>query len=123
MTSGPLDIPQEVRDSAAESVDNAKKAFDQFLKATEKAVSTSEDATRSVSESAADMSRETLSYVEDNIAASFDLARRMVQARTVEEINALQQEYLRRQAASMAQQGQALGRAATKIAKEATESK
>jgi len=123
MTSGPFEIPQEVRDSAAKGVDDAKKAFDQFLEATNKAVSTGEGTSQAAAQSAAEMGRQTLSFVEENITASLSLAQRMVQARTVEEITALQQEYLRHQATAMAQQGQALGRAASKMAKDATESK
>ncbi len=121
MTSNPFEIPDTLRDAAAKSVEEAKKAFDQYIEATGKAVSTSEGAARSASENATDMTRQTLSFVENNVAASFDLAQRMVQARTVEEIAALQQEYLRRQAAAMAEQGQALGAAVTRMAKQTTD--
>ena len=53
--------------------------------------------------------RQSLAFVEENVAASFDLAQRLVQARTVEEIAALQQEFVRRQMKAMAEQGKTLG--------------
>lgn len=120
MTSSPVDIPQQLRDAAEKSVEQAKQAFDQFLNATEKAVTAGEGAARNVSESAAGMNRQTVAFMENSVGATFDLAQRIVQARTVEEISALQQEYFRNQAAAMAQQGQDLGRMFAEIAAEAT---
>ena len=61
------------------------------------------------SEGAADLNRQTLAYIEENVAASFKLAANLVQARTVEEVAALQQEFLRRQMAAAAEQGKSLG--------------
>ena len=121
MTSAPFEVPQEIRDSAADSVEQAKKAFDQFLDATGKAMQTGEGASRAAADSAGDMSRQTMAFMQESMSASFDLAQRIVQARTMEEISALQQEFFRRQAASMARQGQDLGQAMARMAQEAAE--
>jgi hypothetical protein len=43
------------------------------------------------------------------MAASFDMAQRLVRARTVEEVAAIQQEFVSRQVAKVAEQGKQLG--------------
>lgn len=113
-----FEIPEQMREVADKSVEQARHAFDEFLAATQKALSTAEGSAKTVSEGAADLSRQSLAYVEENVAASFDLARRLVQARTVQEIAALQQEFLRRQMKAMTEQGRQLGEMATRMAKE-----
>lgn len=109
MQRTPFDIPDQMRDVADKSVAEAKKAFDTFIDATQKAVAKAEGSAKSMREGAAEVSRQALAYVEENVAASLDLAQRLVQARTIEEVTALQQEYLRRQLAAAAEQGKSLG--------------
>jgi phasin len=104
-----FEIPDQMREAADKSVEQARQAFEQFLDATQKALAAAEGQVKSAGEGAADLGRQTLAYAEQNVAASFDLARRLVQARTVEEMTALQQEYLRKQMAAAAEQGKALG--------------
>lgn len=113
-----FEIPEQMREVADKSVDQARQAFDQFLAATQKALSTAEGSAKTVSEGAADLSRQSLAYVEENVTATFDLARRLVQARTVQEIAALQQEFLRQQMKAMTEQGRTLGEMATRLAGE-----
>jgi phasin len=114
-----FEIPEQMREVADKSVGEARKAFEQFLNATQKAMATAENSAKSVGEGAADVSRQSLAFVEDNIAASFDLAQRLVQARTVQEIAALQQEYLRRQMKNLTEQGKQLGEMAARAASDA----
>lgn len=103
-----FEIPEQMRAAADKSVGQARKAVEQFLDATQKAVASAEGSAKSVGEGAADLSRQSLAFVEENVAASFDLAQRLVQARTVEEMAALQQEFIRRQMAAVAEQGKTL---------------
>jgi len=114
-----FEIPEQMREVADKSVGEARKAFEQFLSATQKAMATAENSAKSVGEGAADVSRQSLAFVEDNIAASFDLAQRLVQARTVQEMAALQQEYVRRQMKNLTEQGKQLGEMATRAARDA----
>lgn len=109
MQRTPFDIPDQMRDMADKSVEQARKAIGEYLDATHKAVAKAEGSARSAREGAADMSRQALAYVEENVSASFDFAHRLVQARTVEEIAALQKEFLQKQMASLAEQGKSLG--------------
>jgi phasin len=103
-----FEIPEQMRDMAEKSVGEARQAFERFLDAAQKAATQAEGSSRSLGEGAADLSRQSLLFLEDNIAASFDLAQRLVQARTLEEMAALQQEFLQRQMTAAAEQGKVL---------------
>jgi phasin len=109
MQRTPFDIPDQMREVADRSVEQAKKAIGQYLDATHEAVAKAEGSAKSVRDGAAEVSRQALAYVEENVAASFDFAHRIVQARTIEEIAALQKEFMARQLASLAEQGKSLG--------------
>jgi phasin len=109
MQRTPFDIPDQMREVADRSVDQAKKAFNDFMEATQSAVAKAEGSAKTVREGAVDLSRQALAFVEENVAASFDLAQKLVRARTIEEVAALQKEFLRRQAAAAAEQGKNLG--------------
>ena len=109
MQRTPFDIPDQMREVADKSVEQAKKAIGQYLDATHEAVAKAEGSARSVRDGAAEVSRQALAYVEENVAASFDFAHRLVQARTIEEIAALQKEFAAKQMATLAEQGKSLG--------------
>jgi phasin len=121
MQRTPFDVPDQMRQAADKSVEQAKKAFENFMEATQQAVAKAEGTAKSMRDSAADASRQAMAFVEENIAASFDLAQNLVRARTVEEVAALQQEFLRRQMASAAEQGKNLGAMASRAANDAME--
>jgi phasin len=114
-----FEIPEQMREVADKSVGQARQAFEQFLDATQKAMATAENSAKTVTEGAADVSRQSLSFVEENIAASFDLAQRLVQARTVQEVAALQQEYIGRQMRALTEQGKQLGEMGARAAGDA----
>src|SRR5579859_8007697 len=109
MQRTPFEIPDQMRDAADKSVEQARRAFDQFIDATQKAVAKAEGSVKSMREGAADVNRQALAFVEENIAASFDLAQKLVRAHTIEEVAAVQQEFLRLRMEAMAEQGKALG--------------
>lgn len=102
MQPTPFEIPEQMRDATDRSVDQAKKAFQQFLDAARKGAASAEGSAKSLGEKTADIKRETLAIVEGHIAASFDLAQRLAQARTFEEMTALQQGFLKRQMETVA---------------------
>ena len=110
----PFDIPDQMREAADKSVDQAKKAFDDFMDATQQAVTKAESSANSLREGAADANRQALAYLEDNVAASFDLAHRLVRARSVEEMAVIQQEFIQRQMRGLAEQGKSLGEMMTR---------
>ena len=93
-----FEIPEQMRDAANRSVDQAKKAFEQFLDAVGKATATADVSAKSLGVNAADFSRQALAFV----VASFDFVQRLAQARTFEEMTALQQDFLKRQMEAIA---------------------
>lgn len=105
----PFDIPEQMRDAADKSVEQARKAFDDFIDATQKAVAKAENSAETLRAGAADVNRQALALAEENVAASFDLAHRLVRARTVEEVALIQQEFVQRQMQNLAEQGKNLG--------------
>jgi len=121
MQRTPFDIPDQMRQAADKSVEQAKKAFENFVEATQQAVAKAEGTAKSMRDSVADVNRQTMAFLEENISASFDLAQNLVRARTVEEVAALQQEFLRRQMAAAAEQGKSLGTMASRAAEDAME--
>jgi phasin len=62
-----------------------------------------------VQANAKDVTRKTFSYAEQNIAAAFDLAQKMVRARDMQEAMQVQAEYVRRQFESIQAQMRELG--------------
>jgi phasin len=114
-----FEIPEQMRSLADKSVDEARRAFDQFISAGQKALETAQGSARSAQEGMSDANRQALAYLEENVAASFDLAQRIVRAKTVDEIATLQQEFLRRQMEAAAAQGKAIGETFVRAANEA----
>jgi phasin len=113
-----FEVPEQMREIADKSVDEARKAFGHFIEATQKAVTAADDHSKTAQTGMGDVSRQALAYLEENVNATFDLAARLVQARTVEEMAALQQEYLRRQMSAFAEQGKGMGEMVGKAAKD-----
>jgi phasin len=116
-----FEIPEQMRQMAEDTVGQARKAVEDMLDATVKAVAGAEGSAKTVGEGVADLSRQSLAFIEQNISASFDLAARLVQARTVEEMAALQQDFVRAQMEAAAAQSKTLtemaGRAASTMGK------
>jgi phasin len=113
------EIPSEMRDFAEKSVDQARKAFDGFLGAAHKAVDTLQGSTSTMQSSASDATRKTLSFAEQNIAAAFDHAQKLVRAKDLQEAMQIQSEFARAQFASLQTQMKELGEHAQEAARTA----
>jgi phasin len=116
------EIPTEMRDFAEKSVEQARKAIDGFLTAAHKTVDTIETSADTVQASTKDLTRKTFDYAEQNIAAAFDLAQRLVRAKNPQEAMQLQAEYVRSQFAAMQEQMREFGTAAQGAVKRAAQS-
>jgi phasin len=103
------EIPPEMRDFAEKSVEQARKAIDGFMGAAQRTVDTLEGSADTVQASAKDMTRKTFAYAEQNIAAAFDLAQRMVRAKDMQEAMRVQSEFVRSQFEAMQAQMKELG--------------
>ena len=106
-----FDVPTQMRQFAEQSVEQARKAVDGFMSAAQKAVSTAEAQAATAQSSAKDVGQKAMSFAEQNIANSFEFAQKLVRAKDVQEVMALQQEYLQTQMKAMSEQAKDLGSA------------
>jgi phasin len=117
------EVPAEMRDFAEKSVEQARKAIDGFMTAAQKTVDTFEGSANTVQASAKDATRKTFTYAEQNIAAAFDLAQKMVRAKDVQEAMQYQAEFVRSQFEAMQNQMKEFGSLAQNAVKQPTSKK
>ena len=116
MTKIPYEIPVEVRDMTAKSVEEARKAFDGFMAAAHKATAHMEGTANALQTSAKEASAKALSFTEANVKAAFDHAQTLIEAKDPQEILAHQAEYLKKQLAAVEAHAKELGAAVLKKA-------
>jgi phasin len=116
-------IPNEVRAFAEQSVAQARKAFDGFIDAANQAMGQIQGRAQAAQTSASEIAHKSLSYAEQNVAASFDFAQKLMQAKDASEIMALQSQYLSKQMQTLSTQVQDLGQSAAKIVVDAAKTK
>lgn len=106
-----FDVPNEMRDFAAKSVEQARRAFDSFMGATQQAAGQAETATQSMRQQATEATRQVVGFAEQNVKAAFDHAQNLSQARGFDEVVKLQSSYLQEQIAAMQSQLKEIGAA------------
>lgn len=85
-----MEVPAHLRDMAAKSVDNAEAAISTFIEAASKSV-------QSVPSPLGDVAKQALDISEKNLKASFDHARKLMQAKDIADVMQLQTEFIRSQ--------------------------
>ena len=105
MTDIPQGIPSQIIDLAEKSVEQARGAFLGFIGAAQKVT----DAAETLPSSAKDAMAKAMSFAENNVNAAFDLAQKLVRAKDVNEVLALQSEFAKSQMAAMQTQAKELG--------------
>ena len=114
-----LEVPTQMRQFAEQSVEQAKKAVDGFLTAAQKTAVTLETQASTAQSSAKDVGQKVMGFAEQNINNSFEFAQKLVRAKDIQEVMALQQEFLKSQMQAMQAQAKDLGATATKVAMDA----
>ena len=112
MTTDParsFEVPSEMRDFAEKSVEQARRAFDGFIGAAQRTVDTMENAGTTVQAISKDVTRRSFGYAEQNVAAAFDLAQRLVRAKDMQEAVQIQAEFMRSQFNAMQSQMKEFG--------------
>jgi phasin len=110
-----FEIPAEMRAFAEKSMDQAKQAFDSFLAAAQHAVNTAGTQVASAQNGAKEAGELAMRFAEQNIAASFEFAQKLVRAKDPQEVIALHAEYASQQMAVLSDQAKELSRQAAKI--------
>jgi phasin len=105
----PYEVPPEMREFAEKSVEQARKAIDGFIGAARKTADTIESSATTAQASGKEVANKTFSYAEQNIAAAFDLAQRLVRAKDLQEAMQIQAEFARSQFAAMQTQMKEFG--------------
>jgi len=119
----PFAIPNEMRSFAEQSVAQARKAFDGFLQAANQAMGQLEGTAQAARSGAHEIAQKSMNYAEQNVAATFDFAQKLMRAKDAAEVMGLQSEYLSRQMQTISTQVQDLGQTAAKLAMEAAKPK
>jgi phasin len=115
-----FEIPPEMRAFAEKSVEQAKQAFDGFISATHNAVSAFEGHAETARKGAKHVTEKAMNFAEQNVAASFEFAQKLLRAKDVQEVLKLQAEFVRTQMQVLAEQARELGESASKATTEAT---
>jgi phasin len=110
----PYAVPAEMRDFADRSVQQARKAFEGFFGAVKKSTGAMEDATSSSALNVTASASKAVTIAEKNVTAAFDLAEKLVHAKDIQEVMALQSEYLKSQMSAIQEQTRELGEAFAK---------
>ncbi len=105
----PTQIPAEMRDFAERSVAQARKAFEGFMGAVQKTTGSVDAGAFTPAAGVKDVSQKAVAFAEKNVTSAFDLADKLVQAKDVQEVLALQTEYLQQQMAAIQEQARELG--------------
>ena len=92
-----LEVPAELRDLAEKTIEQAEKAFSMFFDAASKSIA-------SVPGGGAEISKQALSFTEQNMKAAFEHARKLVHATDLQEAMRIQSEFLRSQFTNVGEQ-------------------
>jgi phasin len=116
-------IPGDMRAFAEQSVAQARKAFGGFIEAANQAMGQMQGRAQAAHSGATEIAHKSITYAEQNVAATFDFAQKIMNAKDAAEVMALQSEYLSRQMQTLSAQVQELGQSAAKIVVEAAKPK
>jgi phasin len=125
MTNQPFDfaVPKEMRALAEKSVEQARKAFDGFANAAEQAAAEFEQKATATRAGAQDVTHKAMSFAEQNVASSFDLAQKLVAAKDINEVVKLHADYVRRQMDVLSGQARELSESAARAGSKTATSK
>ena len=109
MPTPSYEIPADMRDMAEKSVDQASRAFDGFITAAQKAAGQADTTAASVQSNAKTIGSKAMGFAEVNVRSAFDLAQKLVRAKDLQEVLALQTDYAKSQMTTIQEQAKELG--------------
>ena len=109
-----FEVPVDLRAATEKSIEQARVAFNTFMSAAQQAVSQFEGHAKAMQAGAKDVSEKAMSYAERNVANTFAFADRLVQAKDIQQVIALQTDFIQAQMKELAEQAKELGEAAVK---------
>src|SRR5580704_2139330 len=118
-----FEVPADVRAMTEKSMEQARVAVSAFMSAAQRAMSDFDGQAKAVQASAKDVSEKAMGYAERNVANTFAFADRLVHAKDIQQVIALQTEFVQAQMKELAEQAKELGEAASKLAMKSVPSK
>ena len=109
MSTSSYDVPNDMRDFAEKSVDQARKAFEGFVGAAQKAASQADETAVTMQSSVKAVGGKAMGFAEENIRSAFDHAQKLVRAKDLQEVLALQSEFVKAQMTALQDQAKQLG--------------
>ena len=97
-----LQVPAQIKEVAEKTIDQAERGFSAFIEAANKSVSMMPNPTT-------DMTVRALSLTEQNMKAAFDHAKKLLQAKDLQEAMRLQAEFLKAQYETATEQLKEMG--------------
>lgn len=116
-------VPDELRSFAEQSVAQARKAFEGFIEAANQAVGQMQGRADAAHSGASEIAQKSMDYAEQNVAATFEFAQKLMGAKNAAEVMGLQSEYLGRQMQALSAQVHELGQSAAKLVMDSTRPK
>ena len=116
MVEPKLEVPAELRDLAEKTIDQAEKAFGMFFDAANKSVT-------SMPSPGTEISKQALSFTEQNMKAAFEHARKLVHATDLQQALQIQSEFLRSQFTNAGEHMRQISGGVMTAAKDATKIK
>ncbi len=117
--SAPFEVPEQMREFADKSFDQARRAFDSFMAATQSTVTTVEGSANVMQSGTMDISKTVLSFAETNVESAFNFAQKLLQAKDLQEVVSLQQEFLKTQMETLGTQAKTMSEQVMKTASDA----
>src|SRR5260221_6957481 len=111
-----LEVPAELRELADKTIEQAEKAFGMFFDAASKSMS-------SVPGPGSEISKQALTFTEQNMKAAFEHARKLVHATDLQEAMRIQSDFLRSQFTSAGEHMREITGAVMSSTKDATKGK
>src|ERR1700761_7666297 len=111
-----IEVPAELRDLVEKTIDQTEKAFEMFFDAANKSVS-------SVPNPGTEISRQALSFTEQNMKAAFEHARKLAHATDLQQAMQIQSEFLRSQFTNAGEHMRQMTSGVTSAAKDASKIK
>ena len=102
---------EKMREMAQTTLDKAKDAVSKYMTESQKLREKADSGVRATYSSAREMNEKAVAFAEANVAAGFELAQRLLQAKDPQEMGAVYQSHLKEQIERMNTQFRELGNA------------
>ncbi len=113
------EMPEPMRQVVKSSIEQARRAFETFIAASQQAMSNIDTTAAPPSHSMKMLNQKIAEFTKVNAEANFDLAMKLADAREMKDVVELQNQHVRQQMDTFAQQLEELRRLTTEVVTEA----